>query len=144
MMEKIQSRFGEIEYDPDNTLLFPEGLVGFETLRNFVVMPNEKEGPLFWIQSVDDPQVAFILTDPTGFYFDYKVVPDGRERQKLGIDEDSDCLIVSVVSVPEDRKITLNLAAPILFAPETNRALQVILEGTQFSPQTPLPTVEGK
>jgi len=36
----------------------------------------------------------------------------------------------------------LNLAAPILFAPETNRALQVILEGTNFSPQTPLPTVE--
>ena len=142
MMEKIQSRFGEIEYDPDNTLQFPEGLVGFEALRAFVVMPNEKEGPLFWIQSIDDPQVAFILTDPTGFYFDYKVVPDGRERQKLGIDEDGECLIVSVVSVLADRKITLNLAAPILFAPETNRALQVILEGIQFSPQTPLPQVE--
>ncbi len=144
MMEKIQSRFGEIEYDPENTLQFPEGLIGFEDLRNFVVMPNEKEGPLFWIQSVDDPQVAFILTDPTGFYYDYKVVPDGRERQKLGIDDDSECLIVSVVSVPADRKITLNLAAPILFAPKTNRALQVILEGTNFSPQTPLPTVEEK
>ena len=142
MMQKIQTRFGEIEYDPDNTLQFPEGLIGFEDLRNFVVMPNEKEGPLFWIQSVDDPQVAFVLTDPTSFYFDYKVVPDGRERQKLGIDENSECLVVSVVTVPQDRKITLNLAAPILFAPETNRALQVILEGTSFSPQTPLPAVE--
>ena len=144
IMEKIQSRFGEIEYDPKNTLMFPEGLIGFEDLRKFVVMPNEKEGPLFWIQSVDDPQAAFILTDPTGFYYDYKVVPDGREREKLGIDDDSECLIVSVVSVPADRKITLNLAAPILFAPATNRALQVILEGTNFSPQTPLPTVEKK
>jgi flagellar assembly factor FliW len=141
-MKKIQSRFGEIEYDPENTLLFPEGLIGFENLRNFVVMPNEKKGPLFWIQSVEDPQVAFVLTDPTGFYFDYRVVPDGRERQKLGIDEDDQCLVVSVVSVPPDRKITLNLAAPILFAPKTNRALQVILEGTNFSPQTPLPDVE--
>ena len=142
MMKKIQSRFGEIEYDPDNTLLFPEGLIGFENLRDFIVMPNEKEGPLFWIQSVDDPQVAFILTDPSSFYFDYKVIPDGRERQKLGIDEAAECLIVSVVSVSADRNITLNLAAPILFAPETNRALQVILEGTKFSPQTPLPEVE--
>ena len=142
MMEKIQSRFGEIEYDPDNTLEFPEGLVGFENLRHFVVMPNEKEGPLFWIQSVEDPQVAFILTDPTSFYYDYKVVPDGRERQKLGIDDDGECLIVSVVSVSPERNVTLNLAAPILFAPQTNRALQVILEGTQFSPQTPLPTVD--
>ncbi|MCK4691476.1 MAG: flagellar assembly protein FliW, partial [Desulfuromonadales bacterium] len=84
---------------------------------------------------------AFILTDPTGFYFDYKVVPDGRERQKLGIDEDGECLVVSVVTVPPDRKITLNLAAPILFAPATNRALQVIMEGTNFSSQTPLPEV---
>ena len=139
MMEKIQSRFGEIEYDPENTLLFPEGLVGFEDLRKFVVMPNEKEGPLFWIQSVEDPQVAFILTDPTNFYYDYKVVPDGREREKLGIDEKGECLIVSVVTVSSDRNVTLNLAAPILFAPGTNRALQVILEGTNFSSQTPLP-----
>jgi len=139
MMEKIQSRFGEIEYEPENTLLFQEGLVGFEDLRKFIVMPNEKEGPLFWIQSVDDPQIAFILTDPTGFYYDYKVVPNGCEREKLGIDEDGECLIVSVVTVSTDQKVTLNLAAPILFAPETNQALQVILEGTNFSSQTPLP-----
>ncbi len=140
-MEKIQSRFGEIEYDPESCLLFPDGLIGFEGLRKFVVMPNEKDGPLFWIQSIEDPQIAFVLTDPTGFYFDYKVVPDGRERKKLGISEDDECLVVSVVTVPPDRKITLNLAAPILFAPESNRALQVILEGTNFSPQTPLPEV---
>ena len=142
MMQKIQSRFGEIEYDPDNTLLFPEGLIGFEKLRNFIVMPNEKEGPLFWIQSIEDPQVAFVLTDPTSFYFDYKVIPDGRERRKMGIDEDGECLVVSVVTVAQDRKITLNLAAPILFAPSTNQALQVILEGTKFNPQTPLPNSE--
>ena len=141
MIKTIESRFGEIEYDPEKTLLFPEGLVGFESLRHFVVMPSQKEGPLFWIQSVEDPQIAFVLTDPTDFYFDYKVVPDHREREKLGIDEQDDCLVVSVVTVPPDRKITLNLAAPILFAPKTNRALQVILEGTQFSQRTPLPEV---
>lgn len=144
MMKTLQTRFGEIEYDPANTLQFPEGLIGFEDLTDFVVMPNEKEGPLFWIQSVNDPQIAFVLTDPTNFYYDYKVAPDGHERQKLGIAEEDDCLIVSVVTVPQDRKITLNLAAPILFAPKTNKALQVILEGTQFSPQTPLPDVVNK
>lgn len=142
VMKKIQSRFGEIEYDPDNSLLFPEGLIGFEDLRQFVVMPNEQDGPLFWIQSVEDPQLAFVLTDPSNFYDNYKVVPDDRERDKLGIAEGDDCYVVSVVTVPSDRNITLNLAAPILFAPKTNRALQVILEGTQFSPQTPLPKVQ--
>jgi len=41
--------------------------------------------------------------------------------------------------VPPDQNITLNLAAPIFFAPKTNRAIQVIMEGTGYSSKTPLP-----
>ncbi len=141
MMKKIQSRFGEIEYDPSNVLIFPDGLIGFEDLHDYVVMPNEKEGPLFWIQSVGDPAVAFVLTNPTDFYFDYVVAPDERERVKLGIEKDDEYFVLSVVTVSPERKVTLNLAAPILFSPKTNRALQVILEGTNFNPRTPLPEV---
>ncbi|MDX2494615.1 MAG: flagellar assembly protein FliW, partial [Desulfuromusa sp.] len=73
-MAQIQSRFGEIEYNPEETILFPQGLLGFESLRNFIVMPNKKDGPLFWIQSTEDPEVAFVLTDPTNFFFDYQIV----------------------------------------------------------------------
>jgi flagellar assembly factor FliW len=138
-MKKIQSRFGEIEYDPKHLLHFPEGLIGFEPLHNFIVMPNAKEGPLFWIQSVDDPQIAFVLTDPTQFFLDYRVAPDARERSKLGIGEQDDCFALSVVTVPPDRKITLNLMAPILFAPNTNRALQVVLEKSPYTTRHPLP-----
>ena len=43
-MSTINSRFGEIDYDPASVLTFPEGLIGFDQLRKFVVMPNEKEG----------------------------------------------------------------------------------------------------
>ena len=141
-MNKIQSRFGEIEYQPENLLHFPEGLIGFENLRDFIVMPNEKEGPLFWIQSVEDSAIAFILTDPTNFFLDYKVAPDQRERQKLQLEEDEECFSLAVVTVSPERQITLNLAAPILFAPETRTALQVILEGTKYQSRTPLPTIE--
>jgi len=140
-MNTIRTRFGEIEYDTDHLLHFPKGLVGFEDLRDFVVMPNAKEGPLFWIQSVEDPMVAFVLTDPTQFFFDYRVIADGHERQKLGITEEDDCFTLSVVTVHPDRSVTLNLAAPVFFAPKTNRALQVILENGTFSHRTPLPTI---
>lgn len=44
-MERIETRFGIVEYDPDNTLIFPEGLPGFEELRRFLVMPNPSGGP---------------------------------------------------------------------------------------------------
>ena len=138
-MIKILTRFGEVEYDPDNLLIFPAGLIGFPTLHSFIVMPNRKEGPLFWIQSVDDPDIAFVLTDPTNFFPGYEVTPDNAERSSLQISQEDECYILVVVTVPPDQKITLNLAAPIMFAPKTNRAIQVILENTEYQSRTPLP-----
>lgn len=138
-MKKINTRFGEVEYDPDNLLHFPAGLIGLPNLKNFIVMPNKKKGPLFWIQSIEDPDIAFVLTDPTNFFLDYQLAPEDSEREKLEIGKDDDCYILSVVTVPQDQKITLNLAAPILFAPKTNRAMQVILENSPYSSKTPLP-----
>ncbi len=138
-MKKILTRFGEVEYDPTNMLHFPVGLVGLPTLHDFIVMPNKKEGPLFWIQSTDDPSFAFVLTDPTNFFLNYHVAPNAAERQNLQIDENDPYFILSVVTVPPDQNISLNLAAPILFSPKTNRAIQVILENTQYNTKTPLP-----
>ncbi|PID73018.1 MAG: flagellar assembly protein FliW [Desulfobacterales bacterium] len=141
-MKKIVTRFGEVEYNPDNLLTFPAGLIGFPHLQHFVVMPNQKEGPLFWIQSVDDPVFAFVLTDPTNFFLDYRIALDKSEREFLQIDDDAPYYVLSVVTVPQDQNITLNLAAPILFSPGTNRAMQVILEDGNYSSKTPLPKTE--
>ncbi|CAG37421.1 flagellar assembly protein FliW [Desulfotalea psychrophila] len=141
-MNTIKTRFGVIDYDPANLLLFPNGLVGLPHLRNFIVMPNKKEGPLFWIQSVDDPDMAFVLTDPNNFFPDYQIQPGKDEHTTLGISGSDEYFILSVVTVPADQKITLNLAAPIIFTPTNNRAVQVILGGDGYSTKTPLPTVK--
>jgi len=141
-MKTIQTRFGEVEYDPSHLLHFPEGLVGLDQLKNFLVMPNKKQGPLFWIQCVDDPAFAFVVTDPTNFFLDYLVVPDDNERQKLGIDPQGECFALAIVSVSEAKEITLNLSGPILYAPATNKGLQVILEDPRYDTRTPLPKIE--
>ncbi len=141
-MNIIQSRFGEIEYDPQAVLHFPQGLIGFEDLRDFVVMPNEKDGPLFWIQSVEDAQVALVLTDPTNFFLTYKVEPEAHERKVLGMEAEDKWHALVVVTVDTNHKVTMNLVAPILYAPHSNRAVQVILENSDYSIQTPLPVVD--
>jgi flagellar assembly factor FliW len=138
-MNKITTRFGEVEYLPENLLHFPAGLIGLPNLRSFIVMPNKKQGPLFWIQCVEDPDMAFVLTDPTNFFLDYLVVPDEAERQSLHIDGNDECFTLCIVTIPPDQNITLNLAAPIFFAPKSNRAIQVILQGATYSSKTPLP-----
>ena len=138
-MKKIETRFGQVEYDPANLLHFPTGLIGFPTLHDFIVMPNKKKGPLFWIQAIDDTEIAFVLTDPTNFFLDYSITPDDTERKQLLIDAEEPCFILSVVTVPPDQNISINLAAPILFAPSTNRAIQIILEDSSYESKTFLP-----
>ena len=100
-MNTLQTRFGEVSYEADQILQFPEGLIGLDQLQRFLVMPNRKEGPLFWIQSVDDPDFAFVVTDPTHFFRDYLIGPDERERAKLGIDADGACHALAIVSISE-------------------------------------------
>ncbi len=145
-MKKILTRFGEVEYDENKLVHFPFGLIGLPELHDFIVMPNKKDGPLFWIQSVDDPQMAFVLTDPTNFFPDYKVIPEKEDRDALRIKEGEECLAMVIVTVPEDLNITLNLAAPILYSPEKNTAIQVILDNSNkkdiWETKTPLPKFE--
>lgn len=141
-MKMLQSRFGEVKYNPESILQFPEGLIGFKDLHDFIVMPNEKHGPLFWIQSIDDSDVAFVLTDPTNFFPEYRVEPDSGERKKLGMCKEDEVHVLTVVTVNPECKVTLNLQAPVLFLSNNNRALQVILEKTTYSTREPLPEVE--
>jgi flagellar assembly factor FliW len=143
-MKKIMTRFGEVEYDPTNVIHFPEGLVGLDQLHDFLVMPNKKEGPLFWMQSVDDPDFAFVVTDPTNFFLNYQVKAAAIERKKLQISPDDEYFVLSIVSISPEKEITLNLAGPILYSPKTNRALQGILEDNKYDTKTPLPQVEPK
>ncbi len=140
-MKKLQTRFGEVEYDPASVIHFSEGLIGLDQLKNFLVMPNKKAGPLFWIQSIEDPEFAFLVTDPTNFFIDYGISPDENERQKMQISGDDEYYVLTIVSIDENKKITLNLAGPILYSPQTNRALQVILEDPKYDTQTPLPEI---
>ena len=144
-MKKLETRFGEVEYDEAQLLHFSTGLIGLPNLHDFIVMPNKKEGPLFWIQSVDDPQMAFVLTDPTNFFLEYRVIPEKEDRELLQIEEGDNCLALVVVTVPPDLNITLNMAAPILYSPEKNRAIQTILDETTstWQTRTPLPVFDN-
>jgi len=137
-MKKIMTRFGEVEYDPTRVIHFPDGLIGLDHLRGFIVMPNKKEGPLFWLQSVDDPDFAFVVTDPTNFYPDYQVNAAENERKKMQIGANDEYFVLSIVSISPEKEITLNLSGPILYSPITNRALQGIIDDNRYSTKTPL------
>lgn len=138
-MKTIQTRFGEVSYDPNKIILFPNGLIGFEDLRQFIVLPNEKKNSLWCIQSVEQGHIAFLLTDPTKYYPDYWINPGREERQLLGIGNNDNYFVLTMITVHKDKQITLNLMAPVLYTPKTDKAIQIILEGSEYSSRTPLP-----
>jgi len=139
MKHIANTRFGTVEYHPDKVIFFVDGLIGFEDLHEFIVLPQKKEGPLFWLQSIENPEIAFVLTNPADFFPDYRIAPDKNDRIKLHLSETDGYLLLSVVTVRPDRSITLNLAAPVLMNPDKRFALQAVLEKGGFSTKTPLP-----
>lgn len=138
-MKTLQTAFGEITYDPDKTIRFPEGLPGFEHLRDFVVMPVKKGDRLFCIQSVEEPHVMFLLVNPGLFFPDYRVTPGPAELEKLGITADETYFVMSTITFHPGNTATLNLLAPVIYTPETDRAVQMVLENSGYDSRTPLP-----
>jgi len=139
-MKTIQTRFGEVTYNPDKVVRFPEGLIGFEQLRDFVVLPGKNpEDPLFCLQSVEEPHILFLLIDPTRFFPNYRVSPDPQVIKKLGILPDDPCYVLTTITFHKDKSVTLNLLAPVVYTPKTDRAVQIVLDHGGYLSRTPLP-----
>ena len=139
-MKTLQTRFGEVTYDPDKVIHFPEGLIGFERLRDFIVMPDKNDDVLFCLQSVEENHVAFLFINPVLFFPDYQVAVNLKVREKLGISANDPYLILTTITFHQDQTVTLNLLAPVVYAPKTDRAVQIVLEGSGYLTKTPLKT----
>ena len=127
--------FGQIEIDEKGIIDFPEGLPGFEYVKKFVLLSNSDEDNVFWwLQSVDKPDLAFVVIDPKYIKEDYEVdVPDG-EVEVLNIDGKCDITVLSIVVVPEDiTQMTANLKAPIIINNTNKKGKQVVLDCKNYS-----------
>ena len=56
------TRFGEIETDKDTVITFPEGMLGFESVTEYMILNDPSGGPLHWLQSIVHPEVAFVIS----------------------------------------------------------------------------------
>jgi len=137
---KLDTRhFGEMDVPEDHIIHFTNGLKGFEDKKNFAIVKNfdtEDPVPFFWMQSVDDPELAFVITVPFIFKPDYAFeLPDETEKM-LHINENSELGIYSIVTIPGAVKdFTYNLMGPIIVNYSTREADQVVLYNDNFSLQ---------
>ncbi len=113
-MRVATKAFGEIEVDELQRIRFPAGILGFEELRDWVLLDAARP-PFYWLQSVDRVEVAFVLIDPLLLRPDYDPAADPAELAELGISRPEDQLVFAIVTIPEDpSRMTANLQGPLV------------------------------
>ncbi|MBI5137094.1 MAG: flagellar assembly protein FliW [Nitrospirae bacterium] len=128
MLTVETSRFGAIEVHGDTVLTFPNGLVGMEQLKGFVLI--EGAGPFQWMQSLDDPDACFVVIDSEEVIGDYVVTPAAEDLAVVTGDAPGAALIaLLIVTVPRDESapLTANLLAPLLVNLGNRSGVQAVL-----------------
>lgn len=129
------TRFGSIQYTEKDVMVLPAGLVGFGFLHSFLMVPHRQGSPFRWLQSVDDPAIAFLVTNPWDYEETYHPEISDEDTETLGLAGADDFCIWTTVNL-RDRdlgKMTLNLAAPIIVNTEKRVGKQVVLEGQAYN-----------
>lgn len=128
------TRFGEIEINPDDSVEFVDGILGFPRETKFIVLDGPDDCPLKWLQSITSPDLAFVILDPATFKPDYSVPISKSELEKIGLDSVEEAVVAVILFVPENpHDITANLLGPLVFNPEKKTACQLVLSGTNYS-----------
>lgn len=128
---KLQTKyFGEIDYEPSETISFPAGLFGFDDEHSFLLLPFEGSGEnLLCLQSTATPALAFVVMDPFSLCPDYTPALRKAELQLFGVENVQGlCFYVMCVVKHPVSASTVNLKCPVAIHPGKREARQIIME----------------
>ena len=139
-MDVRTTRFGVIEIAEDRVITFEKGLLGFPDRTQFCLLEPGEDACFFWLQSVDDPDLAFVITDPTLFVQDYQVPIRPEQLSALGIDKVEDSQVFVIVNKVEDN-LTGNLQGPLVINTLSRIGEQFVLADKRWTTRHNLVTV---
>jgi len=129
------SRFGEVEVDEELIFNFIEPILGYEQLTKFILLDHTPDSPFKWLQSAEDPNVAFPVTFPAFFGIDYQFVISEEKAKKLALTNAEDLLSFNITCVPQGnpQNATVNLVGPIVVNMVNKNSMQLVLTNVSFS-----------
>jgi flagellar assembly factor FliW len=135
LVEIKTTRFGDVKIDENLIITLPEGILGFEDIKRYIILDHfDKESPFKWLQSIEDPSLAFVITDPLMFVPEYKARISKEEIKAIDISGESKAIIVVIVNIKRDHsEITVNLQGPIVINAEKKLAKQVVIKESDYS-----------
>ena len=133
-------RFGEIDISEERVFEFVLPIIGFNELKKFVILDINKDSFFKWLQSVEDPELAFPIVSVFSMNVDYTLDLQDNVVEALKIEKVENILVMNIASIPQDNPqgTTLNLLAPLIFNVENQLAGQVVLSGSGYDISFPL------
>ncbi len=128
---KIQTDYmGVVEYTEEDIIEMPIGMYGFPESKKYILIgAMTVEFPFVWFQSISEPEVSFILTDPFLFVDDYNFEIDDDVVNNLGINSVEDVKVFTTVTIKENiEESTINLKSPIIINQEKRKSEQVVID----------------
>jgi flagellar assembly factor FliW len=114
---------------PATLVALTEPLPGFPGHRDYALVAADREGLVFWLQSIDPDGPRFLAVPALPYFPDYRPVLPGPVREELGLTGPGGTGIYCLVTVPggEISAATANLRAPVVVNPATGQGRQVVL-----------------
>ncbi len=142
--EMIESETETAVADNRRLVRFPMGLLGFEQIKEYVLLVNPEEAPFLWLQVENNPALAFVVIDPFVVLPDYQPdIPKG-DVEFLKIKQSSDAIVLGIVTIHEEGRATVNLKGPIVINRSSHIGRQVIItNASAYSITHPLPVADG-
>ena len=129
MKIKVNTKpFGEIEVDEAQVIDFPEGILGFDFIKKFVILDSGDDGsPFKWMQAFDEKNLAFVIIRPEDFMKKYELVISQNDYESVGASGPGELLVVAIVTIPENPSdMTANLQGPVIINPAKKLGRQAI------------------
>lgn len=119
----------EPEVPSVQVLVLSEPLPGFAGFRDYVLVPADGGGHLFWLQSVAPDGPRFLAVSAASFFPDYVPVLPGAASDELGLADVAEATLYCLVTVPDGdvAAATANLRAPLVVNPASKQARQIVL-----------------
>ncbi len=130
-----------METDPVGTvptIEMVQPILGFPGATHFTIVDHH-DSLLRTLQSLQDPELRFLVLPPTLFFPDYAPVVSDQVVEDLAIESETDVLLLVLLSAPDGLSTaTVNLRAPLLVNVRTRQAMQVVLEDQDHPLAAPL------
>ena len=129
--------FGDIEIAKESVIHFEAGLPGFEDRHDFVILNNydtEEPVPFMWLQSVEDPNLAFVVTIPFFMRPDYAFDIPTEVCEELDISSPEEVGVYTICRIAGPvESMTMNLRNPIIINSKNFKAMQMMITDDRYT-----------